>query len=247
MIKIKTEDEITLIRKAGNIVRIILQEIEKMASPGVTTALLDSKAENIIKDFKAKSAFKGYRGYPSNICSSVNEQVVHGIPGNTRLRQGDIVGIDVGVSKDGFYADAARTIKIGYSVSDEAGRLIKVTEQALYVGIKNAVEGNRLFDISHAIQRYVEDNGFSIVRDFVGHGIGRDMHEEPEIPNFGKPGTGPRLKKGMVLAIEPMVNEGTSSIEILEDGWTAVTKDRKLSSHFEHTICVTDGEPIILT
>ncbi|MBU1062028.1 MAG: type I methionyl aminopeptidase [Candidatus Omnitrophica bacterium] len=247
MIDIKSEDEIALIKKAGSIVRVVLQEIEKIALPEVTTRELDKKAEIIIKDFDAKSAFKGYKGFPGNICASINEQVVHGIPGKTRLKTGDILSIDVGVAKCGFYADAACTIEIGTSVTKEARRLIKVTEKALSVGIEKAVEGNRLFDISHAIQEYVEGRGYSIVRDFVGHGIGKKMHEEPEIPNFGKAGTGPRLKKGMVLAIEPMVNEGRYEIEILSDGWTSVTRDRKLSAHFEHTVCVMDGEPIILT
>ncbi|HDP16427.1 MAG TPA: type I methionyl aminopeptidase, partial [Candidatus Omnitrophica bacterium] len=215
--------------------------------PGVTTGALDKKADQIIRDFKARAAFKGYKGFPGNICASVNEQVVHGIPGETVLRPGDILGIDVGVEKNGFYADAAVTVGVGDRVSKAATELIDVTRGALTAGIEKAVQGNRLFDISHAIQAYAEDRGYSLVRDFVGHGIGRKMHEEPEIPNFGKPGTGPRLKSGMVLAIEPMVNLGRFEVEILSDGWTAVTKDGKLSAHFEHTVCVTDKGPRILT
>lgn len=247
MIKIRSEREITLIEESGRIVRTVLQEIEKLARPGVRTGDLDREAEELIRDFGAKSAFKGYRGFPGNICTSINEQVVHGIPGNRRLKSGDILSVDVGVERNGFYADAAITIEIGDSVSESAKNLIRVTKEALRLGIEKAVEGSRLFDISHAVQQHVEKNGYSVVRDFVGHGIGQEMHEDPEIPNFGKSGTGLRLKKGMVLAIEPMVNEGTYEIEILEDRWTAVTQDRELSAHFEHTICVTEGAPKILT
>ena len=247
MIEIKSEAEIALVEAAGKIVRVVLQEIKKIARSGMTTGGLGKKADEIIKGFGARSAFKGYRGFPGTICTSINEQVVHGIPGKTRLERGDILSIDVGVEKDGFYADAAITIEIEDSVSNKARELVDVTEKALYAGIEKAIEGNRLFDISHAIQQYAEGCGFSVVRDFVGHGIGRKMHEEPEIPNFGKPSTGPRLKKGMVLAIEPMINEGTYEVEILGDGWTAVTRDRKLSAHFEHTVCVTDRGPRILT
>jgi len=247
MIEIRSEREIALVEAAGKIVRIVLEEIKKIARPGVATARLGKKADEIIKRFDARSAFKGYRGFPGSICTSINEQVVHGIPGRTRLEQGDILSIDVGVEKDGFYADAAITIEVEDSASSKARELIEVTEKALYAGIEKAIEGNRLFDISHAVQQYAEGRGFSVVRDFVGHGIGRKMHEEPEIPNFGKPGTGPRIKKGMVLAIEPMINEGTYEVEILGDGWTAVTRDRKLSAHFEHTVCVTEAGPRILT
>ena len=247
MIEIKSEREIALIKEAGRIVRIVLQEIKKTARPGVTTAELDKRAVTIINDFNARPAFKGYRGFPGNICTSINEQVVHGIPGKTELKVGDILSVDVGVEKDGYFADAAITVAIGNGASEGARDLIRATEKALYLGIEKAVEGNRLFDISFAIQRYIESCDFSVVRAFVGHGIGKKMHEDPEIPNFGKPDTGPRLKKGMVLAIEPMINEGTYEIEILNDGWTAVTKDRLLSAHFEHTVCVTDKEPRILT
>ena len=247
MIEIRSEREIALIEAAGKVVRIVLREMKKIARLGVATEELDKKADQIIKEFNARPAFKGYKGFPGNICTSINEQIVHGIPGKTRLEAGDVLSVDVGVEKDGFYADAAITIEIKDSKSEKARNLINVTEKALYLGIEKAVEGNRVFDISHAIQQYAEGCGYSIVRDFVGHGIGRKMHEEPEIPNFGKPGTGPRLKKGMVLAIEPMINEGGYELEILNDGWTAVTRDRKLSAHFEHTVCVREGEAKILT
>ncbi|MBU4312884.1 MAG: type I methionyl aminopeptidase [Candidatus Omnitrophica bacterium] len=247
MIEIKSEREIALIEESGRVVRLVLEEIKKAARPGATTESLNKRVEELIKDFKARPAFKGYRGFPKSICTSINEQVVHGIPGKRTLEPGDILSIDVGVVKNGYFADAAITIEIGDSVSGKAKALIKATRESLEAGIKEAVEGNRLFDISHAVQKYVETRGYSIVRDFVGHGIGKKMHEDPEIPNFGKPGTGARLKKGMVLAIEPMVNEGGYEIEILEDKWTAVTRDRSLSAHFEHTICVTSGAPKILT
>jgi methionyl aminopeptidase len=247
MIEIKTDREIALIEEAGNIVRTILEEIKKIAKPGIMTKELDRKAETIIKHFKAKSAFKGYRGFPSNICASINEQIVHGIPGKRKLTRGDILSIDVGVEKNGYNADAAVTIEIGDAVSESAQRLISTAKNALYAGINKAAEGNRLFDISYAIQQYVERAGYSVVRDFVGHGIGKKMHEDPEIPNFGKPDTGPRLKNGMVFAIEPMVNEGGCEVEILEDGWTAVTRDKSLSVHFEHTVCITDKGPKIVT
>lgn len=247
MIEIKSEREIALIEEAGKVVRLVLEEVEKAAMPGATTESLNKRAEELIKGFKATPAFKGYRGFPKSICTSINEQVVHGVPGKRTLEPGDILSIDIGVVKKGYFADAAITVEIGDSVSGKAKALIKATRESLEAGIKEAVEGNRLFDISHAVQKYVEDRGYSIVRDFVGHGIGKKMHEDPEIPNFGKPGTGARLKSGMVLAIEPMVNEGGYEIEILEDKWTAVTRDRSLSAHFEHTICVTGGEPKILT
>lgn len=246
MIEIKSETELALIEEAGRIVNKVIDEIKKIARPGTTTLELDTRAEEVIKGFDARSAFKGYKGFPGNICASLNEQVVHGIPGKRKLRPGDILSIDVGVEKAGYFGDAACTIGIGDSISDKAKDLIDATKKSLEVGIAKAVEGNRLFDISHAIQQYVEGRGYSVVRDFVGHGIGRSMHEEPEIPNFGKPGTGPRLKKGMVLAIEPMVNEGRCEVEILDDGWAAVTRDRKLSAHFEHTVCVTDKKPKVL-
>ena len=214
--------------------------------PGITTASLDALAEEFIRDHDAIPAFKGYNGYPASICVSVNEEVVHGIPGARVLKGGDIVSIDIGVVVDGFYGDMARTYPVG-EISEEAKRLISVTETALKKGIAAAVVGNRISDIGHAVQSYVEAHGMSVVRDFVGHGIGRNMHEEPQIPNFGRPGYGPRLKPGMVLAIEPMVNVGGWEVIVLSDNWTVVTADRSLSAHFEDTVAVTEGGPLILT
>ena len=247
MIEIRSEHEIACIEKAGAVVKAALREIERIARPGVTTKELDKRVEDVIKGFDARPAFKGYRGFPGSICASINKEVVHGIPGNTKLKDGDILSIDVGVEKDGFFADAAVTIGIGNLVSKDAKRLMDVTKKALELGIEKAREDNRLFDISFEIQQHAEKCGYSVVRDFVGHGIGKKMHEDPEIPNFGKPNTGPRLKSGMVLAIEPMVNKGGYEVEILPDGWTAVTRDGELSAHFEHTVCVTKGDPKILT
>jgi len=247
MIDIKSENELKLISEAGKIVKLILEELKTAAKPGVTTADLERKAVEIIKKSNARSAFHGYRGFPGVICTSLNEQVVHGIPGNTALFPGDILSIDVGIEKNGYYADSALTVPVGDKVSEKARSLIEITEKALFLGIKKAVEGNRLFDISNAIQTIAESHGYGVVRGFVGHGIGKNLHEDPEVPNFGKQGTGLRLKSGMVLAIEPMINEGGYEVEILSDGWTAVTKDRKLSAHFEHTVAITDGEARILT
>jgi methionyl aminopeptidase len=221
--------------------------LKDMIVEGINTHELDKFAENTIHKRKAQPAFKGYRGYPATICASINSQVVHGIPSTKiKLKQGDIISIDLGVYYQGFYGDAAYTYPVG-KINERTQKLLRVAEESLYVGIEKASEGNRLFDISYAIQSYVEKNGYSVVRDFVGHGIGRSLHEEPQIPNYGKKGRGPRLKKGMTLAIEPMVNEGGWEVEILEDGWTAVTKDGKLSSHFEHTVAITQNGPLILT
>jgi methionyl aminopeptidase len=247
MIDIKSEHELKLISEAGKVVKVILEELKYVARPGVTTADLERKAVEIIKKSDARSAFHGYMGFPGTICTSLNEQVVHGIPADTLLSSGDILSIDIGIEKNGYYADGALTIPIGNKISEKARSLIEVTEKALYLGIEKAVEGNRLFDISNAIQTIAESHGYGVVRAFVGHGIGKNLHEEPEVPNFGKQGTGPRLKSGMVLAIEPMINEGGYEVDILSDGWTAVTKDRKLSAHFEHTIAITKGEARILT
>ena len=247
MIYIRSEHEVEFIKESGRIVKIILGELKHLASPGITTEELDKKAEELLKKFESRSAFKGYNGFPGNICTSINEEVVHGIPGRRKIFRGDILSIDAGVEKNGYFADSAITIAIGDSVSENAYNLIKRTEEALCIGIKKAVEGNRLFDISSSIQQYIESFGYSVVRDFVGHGIGTKLHEAPEIPNFGNMGNGPRLKKGMVLAIEPMVNEGGYEVEIGSNGWTAVTKDKKLSAHFEHTVMVTDKEARILT
>jgi len=247
MIDIKSENELRLMSEAGKIVKLILEELKAAAKPGVTTANLEKKAVEIIKKSNARSAFHGYRGFPGVICTSLNEQVVHGIPGDTKLSSGDILSIDVGIEKNGYYADSALTVPVGDKLSEKARSLIEITEKALFLGIEKAVEGNRLFDISSAIQTFAESHGYGVVRGFVGHGIGKNLHEEPEVPNFGKQGTGLRLKSGMVLAIEPMINEGGYEVEVLGDGWTAVTKDRKLSAHFEHTVAVTKGEARILT
>jgi methionyl aminopeptidase len=214
-----------------------LQVLRKEVRPGVSTDELDQLAEEAIRSHGAVPAFKGYRSYPKTLCASINDQVVHGIPSGRRLKDGDIIGLDLGAIVGGFYGDSAITVPVG-SISREAKRLIEVTEQALMVGIEQAVVGSRLSDISHAVQVHVEKAGFSVVTDFVGHGIGRQLHEEPQVPNYGKPGQGPRLQAGMVLAIEPMVNAGKSAVRILEDRWTAVTQDASLSAHFEHTIAI---------
>ncbi len=223
-----------------------LQKLRKAAKPGVTTKELDQIAERSIRAGGATPAFKGYRGYPASLCVSVNEEVVHGIPDARQLREGEIVSLDLGAYLNGYYGDAAITVPVG-QVSDEAGRLLEVTQQALAKGIEQATHGNRLFDISHAIQSWVEAHGLSVVRDYVGHGIGRSLHEDPQIPNFGPPHHGPRLRPGMVLAIEPMINVGTWQVKVLDDGWTVVTADRSLSAHFEHTIAITDGKADILS
>lgn len=246
MIVLKSEDEIKRMAESCRIVAEVLEGIRKNIISGVTTKDLDGYVESYIRSRKAQPAFKGYRGYPASVCTSINEQVVHGIPSSTRLREGDIISIDVGVQYKGFYGDAAVTLPVG-SVSSKAQKLLSVTEKALDAGIQEATAGKRLSDISSAIQQHVESEGFSVVRSFVGHGIGRDLHEEPQIPNFGRPGEGPELMPGMTLAIEPMVNAGTWEVIVLNDGWTAVTKDRSLSAHFEHTVVVTKNGFNILT
>jgi methionyl aminopeptidase len=246
VIFLKSPEEIEKMARAGRIVAEVLDTLKDVVAIGVTTKEIENFADERIKARGGIPAFKGYRGYPASVCTSVNEQVVHGIPSSRVLKDGDIVSIDIGVYMDGFYGDGAVTIPVG-TVDREAAELIKVTEEALYLGIQNAVEGNRLYDISGAVQRHVEKNGFSVVRLFVGHGIGRELHEEPQVPNYGVPGQGPRLKRGMTLAIEPMVNAGSHEVVILDDGWTAVTKDGKKSAHFEHTVLVTSDKPRILT
>lgn len=246
MITLKSKTEVGRIEAACRIVVGTLQFLETKIRPGITTLELDSLADDCIRQKGAVSAFKGYKGFPANICTSVNDVIVHGIPGKQVLKDGDIISVDVGIKLNGYYGDAAITFPVG-NISAEAKRLLAVAEGALYDGITKARPDNRLSDISNAIQRYVESNGFSVVREFVGHGIGSKMHEDPQIPNFGEAGTGPRLKPGMVFAIEPMVNSGTYKAEVLEDDWTAVTKDRKLSAHFEHTIYISEGGPEILT
>lgn len=247
MIIIKSQSEIQKIAAACRIVAEILENLKTFVKTGISTAEIEAYVDREIKKRNAIPAFKGYRGYPSCVCISVNDQVVHGIPSRTtRLGNGDIVSIDLGVILDGFYGDAAITIPVG-NISPSASRLITVTEEAFYKGIEKAVAGNRISDISASIQEHVESNGFSVVRAFVGHGIGRSLHEEPQVPNFGKPGQGPRLKEGMTLAVEPMVNAGGPDIRILDDGWTAVTADGSLSAHYEHTIVITKNGPEILT
>lgn len=247
MVIIKSSSEIKKITAACRIVAEVLGGIKQIIRAGINTAEIEKYADREIRVKGAAPAFKGYRGYPASICVSVNEQVVHGIPSRAvRLKEGDIVSIDLGVLLDGFYGDAAITVPVG-NISDEASRLLKTAEEALYAGIERAVAGNRVSDISAAIQEHVESNGFSVVRAFVGHGIGYSLHEEPQIPNFGSPGRGQRLKDGMTLAIEPMVNAGGSDVMILDDGWTAVTSDGSLSAHFEHTIALTANGQEILT
>jgi len=234
-------------REANQIVAETHALLSEKIKPGISTAELDQLADEFIRSKGAVPSFKGYQGFPASICISINEEVVHGIPADHRyLEAGDIVSIDIGTFYEGFNGDAARTHAVG-SISDNANKLLKVTEESLLKGIEKAVIGNRLFDISHAVQEYVEKNGFSVVRDYVGHGIGRDMHEDPQIPNFGPAGKGPKLKEGMTLAIEPMVNIGSYEVETLEDEWTVVTKDRSLSAHFEHTIAVTKNGVEILS
>jgi len=247
MIILKTSKEIELISRASKIVaechKLLIQEVK----PGITTEELDALTERCIRDLGGIPAFKGYRNYPKSLCASVNEEVVHGIPSRRVLKEGDIIGLDVGAIVDGFYGDGAVTISIG-EVNPVVHKLIQVTKEALHIGLEQAVVGNRLSDISSAIQVYVEKNGFTVVRDFVGHGIGRQLHEEPQVPNYGKPGQGPRLKPGMALAIEPMVNMGGPGVRVLDDGWTAVTSDGSLSAHFEHTISIEpSGPPRVLT
>lgn len=251
-VSIKSEKEIDLMRKAGKIVADVLKLLEKYIRPGVSAYELDKIAEDFILSQDAKPAFKGYgfdkkNLFPATICVSIDNEVVHGIPTQNKiLREGQIVSIDVGVVKDGYYADAAKTFMVS-EVSGEKKRLVEVTEKALYVGIEQAVDGNRLFDIGHAIQSYVESQGFSVVRDLVGHGIGKKLHEEPPVPNFGQKGKGIRLREGMTLAIEPMVNAGTWQIYFGGDGWTVYTLDGLPSAHFEHTIVIRKGKPEILT
>ncbi len=246
MIVLKSPAEIRQMRAAGRVVALTLEALGEAVRPGVTTAQLDRLAQELLDRHGAISAFKGYRGYPACICTSVGSVVVHGIPGPRVLEEGEIIGIDVGAIVDGYYGDAARTFPVG-QVSALAQRLLQVTEEALYKGIARARPGNRLSDISHAIQAYVEAAGFSVVREFVGHGIGRQMHEEPQVPNLGPPGRGPRLKAGMTLAIEPMVNAGRPEVMLLDDQWTVVTRDGSLSAHFEHTVAITPDGPEILT
>jgi len=239
--------ELERMREAGRLVGEVLTELTAKVAPGVSTAELDELAEKRIRQAGATPAFKGYHGYPATICASINDEVIHGIPSGRRvLAEGDIISIDVGASLEGYFGDSAVTLPVG-QVSEQAATLLRVTEESLYRAIERVRPGSRVSDIGHAVQKHVEAFGFSVVREFVGHGIGQKMHEEPQVPNYGEPGRGPRLSEGMVLAIEPMVNAGKPTVKVLADGWTAVTRDGSLSAHFEHTVAVMAGEPWILT
>ena len=247
MIVCRSAAELARMREVGRLVGEILTELTAHVAPGVTTADLDALAEKLIRHAGAVPAFKGYHGYPATICTSLNDEVIHGIPSGRRvLNEGDIVSIDVGAALEGYFGDSAVTVPVG-QILESAAALLRVTEESLYKAIDRARPGNRVSDLSHAVQQHVEAYGFSVVREFVGHGIGQQMHEEPQIPNYGEPGHGPRLSEGMVLAIEPMVNAGRAAVKVLADGWTAVTRDGSLSAHFEHTVAVTAAEPWILT
>ncbi|MDD4893992.1 MAG: type I methionyl aminopeptidase [Candidatus Omnitrophica bacterium] len=246
MIPIKSEEDLKMLNKSGKILSKIIHKLQKFVRPGISTIEIDRIAEKLIQAESVVSAFKGYEGFPANICTSINEEVVHGIPGKRVLKEGDILGLDVGVNYEGYFSDAAITLPVG-RIDAERKKLIEVTRRALSEGIKQARVNNHLSDISYAIQRYVEANGFSVVRQFVGHGIGHNLHEDPQIPNFGLPHQGDVLKEGMVFAIEPMVNMGTWECRIADNGWTAVTKDGFASAHFEHTVAITENGPKILT
>ncbi|HOB86583.1 MAG TPA: type I methionyl aminopeptidase [Bacillota bacterium] len=246
MINLKTPEEIALMREAGRIAARVLQELEQALAVGVTTAHLDKLAEKLIRSLGGEPAFLGYQNFPASICTSINNEVVHGIPGLRRLQEGDIISIDVGVRFKGYYGDAAATFGVG-AISAEARRLIQVTRASLERGIQAMQVGGYLSDISHAVQSFVEEHNFSVVRQYVGHGIGSQMHEEPQVPNFGRPGRGPLLQPGIALAIEPMVNAGHYEVKVLEDRWTVVTKDGSLSAHFEHTVALGEEGPEILT
>jgi methionyl aminopeptidase len=242
----KSRAEIEKMRRSGLIVAGTLSKLRQMVAPGITTRELDVVAESTIRAAGAIPTFKGYRGFPASICASVNDEVVHGIPSDRRLKEGDIIKLDCGATLDGYVGDAAISVAVG-EVSPEVARLLEVTRESLLKAIEKMIAGNRLYDVSYAVQQHVEERGFSIVRDFCGHGIGQRMHEDPQVPNYGRPGTGPVLKEGWVLAIEPMVNEGSFEVKVLSDGWTVKTRDGKASSHFEHTIAVTEDGPRVLT
>jgi len=247
MIFIKSDEEIGIMRESGKVTGYILNALIDVIKPGISTMEINNFVEGIILKNNMIPTFKGYNGFPAAACVSINDEVIHGIPSRKRrLAEGDIVSVDVGCTFKGYVSDAARTYAVG-EIDNEARRLISVTEASFFEGIKYCNAGNRLSDISNAIQRHVEDAGFSAVRDFVGHGIGRAMHEEPQIPNYGKPGRGPRIAKGMVFAIEPMINQGSYDVEVGLDNWTAVTSDGKLSAHYENTVVITDSEPELLT
>ena len=243
---IKTPAEIESMRKAGRIVEEVLQAMQKLVRPGISTEALDQAAAELIRRRTATASFLNYRGYPKSICASVNEQVVHGIPGGRTLQDGDIVSIDVGAYFGGWHGDAARTFFVG-TVAPEVQKLVRVTRECFFEGFNMARAGNRLGDISAAIQAHAEAHGYGVVRELVGHGIGRQMHEAPDVPNYGKPGRGIRLEPGMTLAVEPMINLGTARVQVLSDGWTVVTQDKRPSAHYENTIAITDGAPELLT
>lgn len=245
-ITIKNDKHIKCMKEAGQINKQALDLLEKHIKPGISTKELDQIAFDFIKSNDATPSFKGYGGFPASICASVNNQLIHGIPSDFILNDGDIISIDIGTYKNGFHADAARTFAVG-NISDEAKKLIEVTKQSFFEGIKFAKPGYYLYDISASIQKYIEDNGFSVVKDYVGHGIGKNLHEDPQVPNYKPLGKGPKLISGMTLAIEPMVNVGARHIKVLQDGWTVVTKDGSLSAHYENTVLITQGEPEILT
>ena len=246
MIYLKTDEEIELMRESNLLVGMTLGEMAKWIAPGITTLKLDKIAEEFIRDHGAQPGFLGYGGFPNTLCISVNEVIVHGIPNSYALREGDIVSIDCGAVKNGFNGDSAYTFCVG-EVAPEIKQLLKTTKESLYLGIEHAVEGKRIGDIGHAVQTYCEARGYSVVRELCGHGVGKKLHEEPNVPNYGRPGTGPLLKNGMCIAIEPMINEGTAAIKQMPDGWTVKTKDGKLSAHFEHTVAITANGPLILT
>ena len=246
MTTLKTREQIERMRKAGRVTAGALDAVSRAVKPGVTTKELDAIAEDYIRSHGGIPSFNGYNGFPGSICASINEEVVHGIPSDRKLKEGDIIGVDTGVILDGWQGDSARTFAVG-KVSDEAKHLIDVTQQSFYQALEVCRQGNRIGDIGHAVQSYAEANGCSVVRDLCGHGIGRNMHEDPEVPNFGRQGRGLRLQKGLAIAIEPMVNYGSWSVRTLSDGWTIVTADGSLSAHYEHTVVITDGEPEILT
>ncbi|PEA54606.1 type I methionyl aminopeptidase [Bacillus pseudomycoides] len=246
MIICKTPREIQIMREAGKIVALTHQELKKHIAPGITTKELDQIAEKTILKYGAVPSFKGYNGFPGSICASVNEELVHGIPGKRKLQEGDIISIDIGAKYNGYHGDSAWTYPVG-NISESVQKLLDVTEKSLYLGLEHAKPGERLSNISHAIQTYVEDSGFSIVREYVGHGIGQDLHEDPQIPHYGPPNQGPRLKPGMVICVEPMVNQGRRYVKTLSDDWTVVTVDGKWCAHFEHTIALTEAGYEILT
>lgn len=243
---LRSRKEIERLRESNRVVMSVMSELREAIRPGVTTLELDALAERIIREQGAIPAFKGYRGYRHTICASINEEVVHGVPSEKKLEEGDIVSVDVGAKLYGYYGDHAVTFPVG-EVDSEANKLLKCCEESLFKGIEQAKPGNRLFDISHAVQKHAEGAGFSVVRAYVGHGVGTNLHEEPQVPNFGEPGTGPELKAGMVLAIEPMLNMGVHDVKVLSDEWTVVTADEKLSAHFEHSVAITEDGPDILS